>query len=125
MHMANHSGPIQQSKSEKERRALLRRVSNLEVSCSPFAAQQQDSFPATMRDISTDGVGLLLDRQLVERNMIMVNLQNVRGTFAVKKVARVKYIQPSGSEQWILGASFVKKLDKDELEWLLDAPEAF
>jgi hypothetical protein len=111
------------SKEPQERRAYTRKSCNLVVICSLFPQEAEAGLPAKMHNISANGVGLVLDRQ-IEGKTIMVQLQDQAGSFVLKKIARVRYVQAGGANQWLLGASFVKNLETDELSWLLDQPES-
>jgi hypothetical protein len=91
----------------------------LPVTCGSLNTPTDAFFPGRIQDLSTDGLGLLLDRR-TELHTLSLHLQNALGNFAMTKLARVKHSRSEGSVQWRLGAAFVKKLTSDELRWLLE-----
>jgi hypothetical protein len=108
-----------QSSGQEDRRSSNRQLCNLPVVCRPLSSGS-GSFPGVVRDITPEGVGMSVDQE-VPYQTICVSLQNAQGTFAVTKVARVKYQRAERTGQWSFGVSFVKKLTKDEIKWLMDA----
>ena len=120
--MAKQTGPIRIPAAiaeRPERRACIRQGCDLRVTCGALNSPPDAFFPGRIQDLSTDGVGLLLD-QRTEVHTLSLHLQNAPGNFAVTKLARVKHWRSEGPVQWRLGAAFVKKLTSDELRWLLE-----
>jgi hypothetical protein len=117
--MTKPTGPMRLPKpTTSDRRACIRRLADLQMGWQPFTGAEALTLPATVRDISTDGIGFRADSK-VECKTITVRLQNADGTFMVSKLVRVKHLRVEDAKQ-IFGGCFVKKLTVDELRWLLE-----
>jgi hypothetical protein len=117
--MPKQASPIRSTTAQAarpERRACLRHATHLEATYSPFGDVMGKSFPATVRDISPCGVCLVVHCRF-DHKTILLTLQDAEGRI-INKVLRVKYVRAESADQWAIGASFVKKLDQEELDAL-------
>ena len=76
-------------------------------------------WPATIRNISTAGVGLLLDPRLTPDTLLSVELRNATGTFSCMHLAWVVHIAPAAEGQILHGCRFTQDLGEEELQNLI------
>ncbi|HZY83896.1 MAG TPA: PilZ domain-containing protein [Gemmataceae bacterium] len=99
-----------------ERRASARHFCRLEGSCRALPEGRGESWAATVRDISADGVGLLLRRRFEPGVLLAVEL--AVGREARSLLARVVHATAHAGG-WLVGCRFLSPLDEDELRAIL------
>lgn len=75
--------------------------------------------PATVRNISSGGITVYLDRWLEPETIVMLELINRGMMFSCRLPLRVVYMLERPSGDWILGGAFARKLSEDEMHALL------
>jgi hypothetical protein len=90
----------------------------LEPSFHLGANAPEDSWPATVQDVSTGGIGLLLARRFEPGTVLTLDLQETDGTIARTLSARVNHVKPEGLGHWLHGCSFRETLSQEELQHL-------
>jgi hypothetical protein len=73
-------------------------------------------WPATLKDLSTRGVGLVLGRRFERGAALAVELPALGGRPADTLLVRVVRVQSLGGGRWLLGCSLVGDLSDDQLE---------
>jgi len=117
--MADKPGRWPKYRSEEsERRGGHREGCNLPITCRSFSRTGGEPFLATLCDISTSGIGILVDKRVPIQTLTVV-LRDLQGSFALSKLVRVKHTHWEGAAPWRLGAAFVKQLNTYELDWVL------
>lgn len=98
-----------------ERRATVRYAVNADTSCAPLAARSEGpGWAARVRDISRNGLGLVLDRRFEPGTVITVDLAFGEDSSRMLLACVVHSVaSPEGS--WIVGCKLVSPLTGDEL----------
>jgi hypothetical protein len=101
-----------------ECRVAERHPCKLTMSCQPVAARADRDvmWPATVRDISTRGVGLVLGRRFEQGVGLAVEVPGPNGQPAETLLARVVHTTALPEGRWLLGCAFVSELSEDELD---------
>jgi serine/threonine protein kinase len=109
---------------EVERRASVRYAcdvnlaSRRKISIHPDD-EQEDTWEATVRDLSVKGIGLVVSRRFEIGAILAVELgtNNASGRQAVEM--RVARVERASHKSWFVGGTFTQKLSKEELRKLL------
>lgn len=103
-------------------RALERYPCGLLTSCQPVAARSSGDmhWPATIRDISAQGMGLVLCRRFERGVGLAVEVPQKDGTSGDTLLCQVIHVQPWENGQWLMGVRFVSELGQGEVEAILD-----
>jgi hypothetical protein len=102
---------------ECERRRVPRYPSDLETTCKPLVSRDGSSWLAQIRDISTLGIGLVLQRRFERGTLLVMDLENPARNISRNVVARVVHTTALPLGQWLLGCVFTKELDADDLQF--------
>jgi diguanylate cyclase (GGDEF)-like protein len=103
-----------------ERRAAVRLLCGCEVRVRFGAEVAPQERPATVRDISTGGVGLWLEQRLADDTLVTV--EPLRGPRVKTLLARVRHASAQG-HGWLHGCELASHLSAQELsEWLPGRP---
>jgi hypothetical protein len=109
--------PINVPDEIAERRASVRYPSQSATACHPVP--EGDALcSARVVDISTTGIGLIVDRFVEPETLLAVEVQ---GAFArsYTLLVEVRHARQRGEQEWLLGCSFARDLSEDELRALL------
>jgi len=103
-----------------ERRASVRYSCDPESfsddnACRPITATQKDSWSATVRDLSTGGIGLVVSRRFELGTLLIVDLEDAEHTTRSSLLVRVVHIAQDERAAWVLGCAFTHKLSESEL----------
>ena len=103
------------SRIEFDRRVSQRRTGNLEALTRPLDAGDAIFWGATVRDISTNGIGLTLCFPFRAGTYLAIDLKEADGAMR-NLLTRVVHTvdQPDGT--WHIGCEFVKPLSESDLE---------
>ncbi len=110
----------------QDRRLAVRYRCTLGTSCTmpasfhpdPHAAE--DSWPATVQDISTGGVGLLLARRFEPGTSLRLAIQSEDEDATRFLGVHVNHVKPEGFGHWLHGCSFQDRISHDELSQLFE-----
>lgn len=72
-----------------------------------------------VRNYSAGGISLVFDRRIEPAAVVNLQLHNTDTNYSRKLVLSVVYLQERPNGRWILGGSFTRKLNLDELQALL------
>lgn len=100
----------------EERRSRVRHDTKLKHPCRVLRATEEGAWDLSIRNVSTDGVGLIADRPFKSGMYLTTELPG-RKKPAVLRVAHVRK-QPN-HDWWVLGCSFVSKMTALEVQALL------
>jgi hypothetical protein len=100
----------------QERRSKVRHNTKLRHPCRVLRATEEGEWSLTIRNVSTDGVGLIADRPFRSGMYLTAELPG-RKKPAVLRVAHVRK-QPN-HDWWVLGCSFVSKMTALEVQALM------
>jgi len=90
-----------------------------ENSCRPITAMKKESWSAVVRDVSTGGVGILVNRRFEPGTLLSVELQDAEKTAARTLLVRVVRLTQQDKDHWLLGCAFTSKLSESELLTLM------
>jgi hypothetical protein len=99
-------------------RAVERHHCEVPTTCQPPSAWRKDPWPATIRNISTGGMCLSLNRRFERGSGLAIELPADDGTTSTV-LARVKYVNSDPDGGWLLGCSFISELSDEEVEQVL------
>ncbi len=98
-----------------ERRATPRYPVNADTSC-PFIMPLADDFgPARIREISTEGIGLLTSRAIEPGTLLVIGLKNAAHNFYRTQVVQVVHATRAVGGMYIIGGTFLNPLTYEEL----------
>jgi serine/threonine protein kinase len=99
-----------------ERRATVRYPSRKGSSCQPLRGDKDRSWRATIRDVSADGVGLVLERRFEPRTVLALELAPTETEPARRTLVRVVRVTPLASRRWLLGCVFAARMGEDDVQ---------
>jgi hypothetical protein len=104
-----------------ECRVCERHSCDLQTSCQPVAARSDNdlSWPATVRDISVKGVGLVLRRRFEPGTGLAIEVPATATHPGDTLLGKVVHATALAGGNWLLGCQFVSELGDDELTGLL------
>src|SRR5437016_5944093 len=101
-----------------ERRMAMRYPVNADTTCPMVMPVKDDLGPARVRDVSTDGVGLLLSRPVEPGSYIVVTLKNQAQNFSRIQLVQVVHATKAAGG-YSIGGTFLTLLTHAELSKLL------
>jgi serine/threonine protein kinase len=110
--------------SERESRASVRYPYAVGTTCAVDpsvhgAAEGEDLWPATVQDVSTGGIALILGRRFEPGTVLLLDLHaNDLGSTQSWKV-EVKRVRSKGSGSWLIGCAFLEQLGPEDLHAFL------
>jgi hypothetical protein len=87
----------------------------LDNSCRPIGTERKEAWAASVRDMSTGGVGLCVNRRFEPGTLLVVELQDFDQTASRTLLVRVARVQKEDRDAWILGCEFIHKMTEAEL----------
>ena len=106
----------------RERRASVRLQSSAKGSCQSLSVRREMGWEASVRDISCDGIGLVLPRRFEVGTLLAVELTEEAEGPKHLLLARVVRTLPQSESSWLVGCTLVNPLTEDELQLLLGSP---
>jgi hypothetical protein len=101
-----------------DRRAAERFPVNADTSCPFLSPVVEDFGQARIKDISMDGVGLLVPRRVEAGALLAVTLANTGRKFSKTVLVRVAHVTPQGGS-YLVGGNFTVPLTYQELSTLV------
>jgi hypothetical protein len=103
-----------------ECRVYERHHCELSAPCQPAGEGTNGArWPATILDISLNGVSLLLRRRFEPQANLAIELTGLGDDQSCTGIARVVHARPRGDGYWVLGCKFFSGMTEDELQGLL------
>jgi serine/threonine protein kinase len=106
-----------------ERRAFVRFPCTIGTFCSTTSvleeAEAEDSWPATVQDLSTGGIGLVVSRRFEPGTVLAVNLEGSDQKVSRTETVAVVRVIPQAFGHWLVGCIFQQPLSPEELQTLL------
>ena len=103
---------------QADRRATPRHPCGPQVLCQLTTDLGGEPWFAWVRDVSTQGIGLVVDRRFAPGTPMLVELQTDDG-LTCTVTARVVRASAEGDAEWLIGCTFAHELDDAELDRLL------
>ena len=113
--IARSRGQASANGRPEERRAFERYPADVEVLCRPLGASRTDSWHAHLQNISTGGVGLLLERRFEAGTMLAIDLATPAPGRPRTLMARVMHVSAHAGGEWRLGVALLRELTPEEL----------
>jgi hypothetical protein len=85
------------------------------VSCRPLVLSQKETMAALLRDVSTQGLSLILRHQFEPGTMLVVDISDLTGEPPTALLARVVHVHPRGTGKWLHGCALQKELSEHQL----------
>jgi hypothetical protein len=101
-----------------ERRAWVRYPCDLDSSCRPVVAAPNRRWPAKVRNVSSGGICMSLDRRFEPGALLTIEIQRTGAGQSFTFVGRVIHVSRDGGG-WLLGCAFRSALSEDEIQALL------
>jgi hypothetical protein len=102
-----------------ERRRATRYPCWLRGACRPFGASLLERRASILRDLSTGGVNLMIDRPVDRGAALAVELEGIGGRSGRYLLAHVAHIIEDSQGQWLVGCAFDRSLSEEEVRALL------
>jgi hypothetical protein len=102
-----------------EKRRAPRHQRNFRVGWRKLGARDSKLEPASVRDLSASGVGLLLPSEFAEGTILIIEISGVPGRFAEPILLRVENTRRQDDAQWLTGCSFTRAFSERETKELL------
>lgn len=101
--------------TERDRRASERMPVNATSACT-FASPVAENFPPVrIRDLSMEGIGLLMTQKVEVDTLLAVVLANAQRNVSKTLLVRVVHVTPQ-SGTWLIGGVFSPPLTYDEFK---------
>ena len=103
-----------------ERRASIRYSCDPESfspnnQCRPITEAQREFWSATVRDLSTSGIGLVVNRRFESGTLLIVTLEDAERTARSSFLVRVMRVSQESKTTWLHGCAFPHQLSEAEL----------
>jgi hypothetical protein len=106
--------------SPVERRAWIRYPTDRDAFCQPETGRKDHDlwWQAQIRDISTGGIGLVLNRGFKPGTLLSVELPSTNQSLLILRLARVVHATAQADGSWVIGCEFATHLRDDDLQAL-------
>ncbi len=108
-------GEIPYLPPDQDRRAAVRHPARRGALCHPVAAEAAPAWQARVRDVSSLGVGLVLERWVEPCTLLEIDLPRADGGVLRTVLGRVVYVEAETAGAWVVGCAFISELDDAEL----------
>jgi len=102
-----------------ERRATVRYTSDKTGSCQPVSGCEGVEWAGKIKDISADGIGLVLPRRFEPGTVLLVDVSPRAEEVRHSVLVRVRRVQQLSARRWILGCVFARRLSDEEVQTLV------
>jgi hypothetical protein len=86
-----------------------------ENTCRPISSQPDQTWTAVVRDMSTGGVGLVVNRRFEPNTLLLVDVHDAEQTTTRTLLVRVVHVERDENNAWFLGCMFPTALSEAEL----------
>ena len=102
-----------------DRRATIRFTSGKECPCQALSSEKDMRWPAEVKDVSADGIGLLMNRRFEPRTVLTLEIP-ARGQVAAHRLlVRVVRVQAMPKRRWLVGCIFAMRLGEEEVRTMI------
>jgi hypothetical protein len=115
---ASSAGSPSGKTRHSDRRGSVRYASGHSCGCHAVGEGNEENWPATIRDLSADGVSLVVCHAFTAGEFLSVELDDPIEGVRNRLFVRVKHASPQGDGLWVLGCRLVNRLNAIELKQL-------
>jgi hypothetical protein len=105
-----------------ERREVERFPPEPSSICRVVSDTQDEAARATVRDLSTTGIGLLVRQPIKPGSVLILSLEVRECRLPRPLPVRVMHAAPADEGNWLVGCQFVRRLSEPELQILQGQP---
>jgi hypothetical protein len=102
-----------------ERQAWVRYPRRLLTLWGLFSSRPQNAWMAEVRDVSQTGLGLAINHPFPPTTVLTVRLLTSGYQYSRAMLVRVKHRAPQPNGAWLIGYTFMVKLEEAELRGLI------
>jgi hypothetical protein len=103
-----------------DRRASVRYPCSPQTLCRiPRPLSHEACLPATVRDVSTGGISVIVAQWFGPGSLLRIDLENTARGFSRTLFAQVMHAALQGDGRWFIGCALLHQLSPDELRALL------
>jgi serine/threonine protein kinase len=116
---------LKTAEPNSERRAAVRYPLGVasdcvvETSLHDREADANNQWPATVEDLSSSGLALVLARRVERGTILVVDLEGANGRTVKSLQAKVVRLQARGFGQWLVGCQLLEPLSPEEVQFLV------
>jgi hypothetical protein len=103
-----------------EWRVFEHRSTELAIQCQPVGGGSDIMWPAAIRHISAEKIGLVLERRFEPQTALSLFLPDPASDSPSSVFARVSEVETRGKGRWLLDCNFVTPLTDERLQTLLE-----
>jgi hypothetical protein len=108
--------------TDAERRTAIRHSCGVVTSCRPVTAGTDINWPVEVTDVSRNGIGMRVERRFELSSLLEIDLQSVVPHLDRTLLAAVRNVRNHRDGDWVVGCSFARPLDDEEL-WAFRAAQ--
>src|SRR5215471_8214235 len=106
-------GEVAQATAE-DRRVWVRHPADLEATYQPLGGPDESRFSARVRNLSLNGINLLVKRPFQAGDMLSVELPSAADGASCSVLACVVHVTPQGQGEWVVGCTFSRELSDED-----------
>jgi len=103
----------------EDRRAAVRYSCELGSLCQEVKDTVEEQWPARIKDISTTGIAVIVNRSFRPGTQLGIELQSEDESIRYTLMTQIVRTDEQGSDFWLLGCEFARPLSEDEVQRLL------
>ena len=103
----------------RDRRATTRFPSDKECPCQALSSEKDVRWAAEVKDVSADGIGLLMNRRFEPRTVLTLELPTKGPGPAHRLLIRVVRVQAMAKRRWLVGCLFAMRLGEEEVRTMI------
>lgn len=105
--------------SEQDRRAAERFPVSVNAACNFMSPVVENFGPVKIKNVSSDGIGLIVSRKVDVGQLLAVGLSNPTQKFTKTALVRVVHVTPQAGGSFLIGGVFDVPLTYEELRALV------
>jgi hypothetical protein len=106
-------------KPQRDRRRSVRYRPNADCACQALLLLGEDRWPARVRNVSTEGICLVLDSPFPPGTRCVVELVNQLGLFTRRLSLEIVHVSRTDDNRFMLGGPFIEARLRIEEVWAL------
>ncbi|MCI0685436.1 MAG: hypothetical protein L0Y71_25325 [Gemmataceae bacterium] len=103
----------------RDRRACERFPVNGDTACDFLSPVLEDVGAVRIKNVSNEGIGLIVNHKLEPGLLLAINLVNQARTFSKTMLVRVAHVTPQPGNTFLIGGTFKTPLTYEELRTMV------